>query len=67
MIFSTIMLDLEIVKDFAYLGVTLSSNVFFFQTQKSLAEQASKALYTLNNLFDNTTLHIQDKLKLQCI
>ena len=52
------------VKKFTYLGVTLSSNGKYYQAQKHLAEQASRSLYTLNNLFENTILHMQDKFKL---
>ena len=46
---------LEQVTSFTYLGVTLSSNGIFFQTQKSLAEQANKALYSLNKLLTKFT------------
>ena len=55
---------LEQVTSFTYLGVTLSSNGNFFQTQKSLAEQANKALYSLNKLFDKVHLNITEKNKL---
>ena len=55
---------LEQVTSFTYLGVTLSSNGKFFQTQKSLAEQANKALYSLNKLFDKVHLNITEKIKL---
>lgn len=55
---------LEQVTSFTYLGVTLSSNGNFFQTQKSLAEQANKALYSLNKLFDKVHLNITEKIKL---
>ena len=48
--------QLEIVESFIYLGVILSSNGSFFKTQKHLSEQASKALYSLNSLFDKTCL-----------
>lgn len=37
---------LYIVKNFVYLGVTLSSNGNFFQAQKALAKQASRALFS---------------------
>lgn len=57
-------IKLEMVKKFTYLGVTLSSNGKFYQSQKHLAEQASKALFALNNLFESTSLDIQDKVKL---
>lgn len=55
---------LKQVKTFTYLGVTLSSNGSFYQAQKSLSAQALKALYSLNSLFDNVNLDIEDKLKL---
>lgn len=55
---------LEQVTSFTYLGVTLASNGNFFQTQKSLAEQANKALYSLNKLFDKVQLNITEKIKL---
>ncbi|MCU7801013.1 MAG: reverse transcriptase family protein [gamma proteobacterium symbiont of Lucinoma myriamae] len=57
-------MKLEMVKKFTYLGVIISSNGKFYQSQKHLAEQARKALFSLNNLFDCTMLHIKDKLKL---
>ena len=41
---------LEIVRNFIYLGVNISCNGKFFQAQKHLAEQASKALYSLSNV-----------------
>ena len=56
--------QLEIVDSFIYLGVRLSSNGSFFKAQKHLSEQASKALYSLNSLFDKTCLCIEDKLRL---
>ena len=43
---------LTIVKSFTYLGLTLSSNEKFYRAQKSLAEQATKALFSLNKLFE---------------
>ena len=55
---------LEQVTSFTYLGVTLSSNGNFFQTQKALAEQANKAFYSLNELFDKVHLNITEKIKL---
>ena len=47
---------LEIVRNFIYLGVNISC--------KHLAEQASKALYSLSNVFNDNVLCVQDKLKL---
>ena len=41
---------LKNVNKFTYLGVTLSSNDKFYQVQKSLTNQASKALFSLNSL-----------------
>ena len=47
---------LKSVSKFTYLGVTVSFNGKFFQTQKSLAEQALKALFSLNSLFSTVSL-----------
>jgi hypothetical protein len=55
---------LNIVKSFTYLGVTLSSNGKFYQTQKALSKQANKALYSLNALFDKVQMDISEKIKL---
>lgn len=55
---------LNIVKTFTYLGVTLSSNGKFYQTQKALSKQANKALYSLNALFDTVPMDISEKIKL---
>ena len=55
---------LESVNNFIYLGVNVSSNGKFFQAQKHLSEQATKAMFALKNLFDNKLLCIEDKLKL---
>ena len=55
---------LEVVDTFIYLGVNLSSNASLYKAQKHLSEQASRALYSLNSLFESTHLGIQDKLKL---
>ena len=52
------------VTKFTYLGITLSSNGCFYQAQKSLAEQASKALFSLNSLFDIVSLDLSVKLRL---
>ena len=56
--------ELKVVDKFTYLGVTLSSNGKFHSAQKNLAEQSFKALFSLNKIFDNVSLDIQDKLKL---
>ena len=55
---------LENVNQFIYLGVKISSNGKFFQAQKHLSEQASKALFALRNIFDSKMLGIEDKIKL---
>ena len=55
---------LESVRNFIYLSVNISSNGTFFQAQKHLSEQASKALFALRNLFDGKMLCIEDKIKL---
>ena len=48
------------------LGVTLSANGCFYQAQKSLSEQAKRALFSLNSLhvFDTVSLGIDEKIKL---
>lgn len=56
--------NLSVVKSFTYLGVKLSSNGNMFQTQKVLSEQAMKALFSLNSLFDSMPLGITEKIKL---
>ena len=48
----------ETVNTFTYFGMKLSSNGKFYQAQKALAEQATKTLYSLNNLFDKIALSI---------
>ena len=55
---------LTVVSKFKYLGVVLSSNGCYFQTQKYLALQASRAMFSLNSLFEKIDLVITDKLKL---
>ena len=57
-------IPLNLVKKFTYLGVTLSSNGSFYQAQKSLSQQANRALYGLNSLFDSIQIDIPEKLKL---
>ena len=54
----------ENASNFIYFGVTVSSNGIFFQAQKHLPEQASKALFALRNLFDGKILCIEDKINL---
>ena len=54
---------LETVNTFTYLGMGLSPNGKFYQAQKPLAEQATKALFSLNNLFDQIDLSISEKIK----
>ena len=55
---------LESVNNFIYLGVNVSNNGKFFQVQKHLSEQATKAMFALKIFFDNKLLCIEDKLKL---
>jgi hypothetical protein len=55
---------LKNVQTFTYLGVTLSSNGNFYQAQKALSNQALKALFSLNSLFDKVSLDVTEKLKL---
>ena len=55
---------LDIVNKFTYLGVTLSSTGKCYQSQKALADQARRAIYSLHSLFDVVPLQISEKLKL---
>ena len=55
---------LKNVKRFTYLGVTLSQNGCYFQTQKALAEQSMKALFSLKSFFDIISLNVTEKIKL---
>ena len=55
---------LKNVSSFTYLGVTLTANGKFYQTQKALATQANKALFSLNSLFEKVSLNVTEKLKL---
>lgn len=55
---------LDAVNKFIYLGITLSQNGTYLQAQKKLSEQALRALFSLNSLFDVMLLDIRDKLKL---
>ena len=52
------------VSKFSYLGVTLSSNGSFYQAQKSLSEQANRAIFSFYTLFNKVDFDIKDKLKL---
>ena len=47
-----------------YTSTPVSSSGSFYKAQKHLSEQASKALYSLNCLFDKTSLCTEDKIKL---
>ena len=49
------------VKSFTYLGLTLSSNGKFYQAQKALAEQATKALFSFNKLFEKKNQHFYSR------
>jgi len=55
---------LTVVKQFTYLGVTLSANGNFYKTQKTLADQSLKAIFALSTLFDKIDLQVSDKVKL---
>lgn len=55
---------LDVVRNFIYLGVNVTSNGNFSHAQKHLSEQASKALYSLGHIFDTNVLCVNDKLKL---
>ena len=55
---------LKNVGKFTYLGVTLSANGKVYQAQKTLSEQAMKALFSVNSLFDSVSLNVSEKIKL---
>jgi hypothetical protein len=55
---------LNVVNKFCYLGVMLTSNGKFYNVQKALSEQALRALFTLNSLFDVVPVALSEKLKL---
>ncbi len=55
---------IETVKHFTYLGITLTSNGKFYLAQKHLSDQATKALFSLNSLFDKIKLSVPDKMYL---
>ena len=55
---------LETVNTFTYLGMTLRSNAKFYKALNVLVEQATKALFSSNNLFDKIDLSISEKIKL---
>ena len=55
---------LNVVAKFTYLGVIISSNGSFYQAQKSLADQGSRALFSLFAHFDKVEFDITDKIKL---
>ena len=54
---------LENVRNFIYLGVNISCTGIFYQAQKHLSEQASKAFYSLSNLFTDSVLSVQVKIR----
>jgi hypothetical protein len=56
-------IKLNVVQKLTYLGGTLSQNGTCYQAQKQLSEQASRALFSLNKLFDEVSLNVSDKLK----
>ena len=43
------------------LGVSLSYNGKYYNTQKRLSEQASKALFSLHSLFEQISLNVAEK------
>ena len=55
---------LKNVWKFTYLGVTLSANRKVCQAQKTLSEQAMKALFSINSLLDSISLNVLEKIKL---
>ena len=42
----------------------MSANGKFYQAQKSLSEQTTKALFSLNSLFEKVHLDLSERLKL---
>ena len=56
------MLTLSLV--YCYLGVVLTFNGKYYNAQKSLSEQALRALYSLNSLFDKISLGVNEKIRL---
>ena len=54
---------LENIRNFIYLGVNISCTGKFNQAQKHLSEQASKAFFSLSNLFTDSALCVQDKIR----
>ena len=57
--------QIEIVNKFCYLGVVFTAGGSNFETQKTLAGQASKAIFTLNNiLYSFTPLKPSHRLEL---
>ena len=56
-------LVLENVRNFIYLCVKFSCTGKFYLAQEHLSEQASKAFNSLSNLFTNSVLCVQDKIR----
>jgi hypothetical protein len=55
---------LNVVSKFCYLGVVLTGNGKFYHAQNSLSEQALRAIFTLNSLFDVVPLGVNENIKL---
>ena len=55
---------LKVVREFTYLGVTLTSNCCSYKAQKRLSELALKAVFSLQCLFDCVSLKVDEKFKL---
>ena len=56
--------EIEIIKEYKYLGVTFSSTGSFLKARKHIAEQAKKAMYLLFMRINNLNLPLDLQLKL---
>ena len=57
--------EIEIVKNFTYLGIVFSTGGFFSETQSALSGQALKAIFQMNKyLHKFTSLSVQHRLDL---
>jgi hypothetical protein len=55
---------LEVVTGFTYLGVLLSANGSFVQTQRTLAEQAKRAVFALKSILSKKSCDVKTKMYL---
>ena len=56
--------DIEIIKEYKYLGVVFASTGSFLNAPKHIAEQAKKAMYLLFMQINNLNLPLDLQLKL---